>query len=291
MVESELFGYTKGTFTGAENDKTGLIKYADGGILFLDEIGDLPMQVQVKLLRILQEKTYRKLGSNKEEPLNVKIIAATNKDLTTLISEEKFREDLYYRLNKINITMPPLREHKEELPELIAYFIKKYSKSIASVSQEVFAILAEYDYPGNIRELENIIERACIYCGGSDITEEPVLKKEIDIDCLPDYILEKNKDLEREQLISADHKNTKNTYFCKKDDVDLNDYMSYIADIYEKLNKKYEKLTLSDFIKEIEKYIVIDRIKKENSKLEAAKTLGLSLRSLRYILSKCDNGR
>ena len=122
-----MFGYAKGTFTGAETDKTGLIKCADGGILFLDEIGDLPMQVQVKLLRILQEKTYRKLGSNKEESLGIKIIAATNKDLPALISEGKFREDLYYRLNKINILMPPLREHKEDLPELIPYFIKKYS--------------------------------------------------------------------------------------------------------------------------------------------------------------------
>ncbi|MGC8554098.1 MAG: sigma-54-dependent transcriptional regulator [Candidatus Acidulodesulfobacterium sp.] len=293
LVESELFGYTKGTFTGAENDKTGLIKYADGGILFLDEIGDLPMQVQVKLLRILQEKTYRKLGSNKEEPLNVKIIAATNKDLAALISEGKFREDLYYRLNKINITMPPLREHKEDLPELIAYFIKKYSKSIVSVSQEVLAILTEYDYPGNIRELENIIERACIYCGGSNAGEEPLLNKdkEIVLDCLPDYILEKNKHDRKENLSSAAYKNIPDTDIRKTDDIDIDYYMADIAGIFEKLNKKYGKMTLSDFIKEIEKYIVTDMIKKENSKLEAAKTLGLSLRSLRYILSKCDNGR
>jgi DNA-binding NtrC family response regulator len=293
LVESELFGYSKGTFTGAETDKTGLIKYADGGILFLDEIGDLPMQVQVKLLRILQEKTYRKLGSNKEESLSVKIIAATNKDLPALISAGKFREDLYYRLNKINILMPPLREHKEDLPELIPYFIKKYSKSITSISQEAFALLAEYDYPGNIRELENIIERACIYCGGSDTEEEPLLNKdkEIVLDCLPDYILEKNKHDGKENLSLQFYKNIPDTNIRKTDDIDMDYYMSEIAGIFENLNKRYGKLTLADFIKEIEKYIVADSIKKENSKLEAAKTLGLSLRSLRYILSKCGNGR
>jgi DNA-binding NtrC family response regulator len=291
LVESELFGYAKGTFTGAETDKTGLIKYADGGILFLDEIGDLPMQVQVKLLRILQEKTYRKLGSNKEESLSVKIIAATNKDLPVLISEGKFREDLYYRLNKINILMPPLREHKEDLPELIPHFIKKYSKSITSISQEALALLTEYDYPGNIRELENIIERACIYCGGSDTGEEFLSNKEIALECLPGYVLENNKDDRKEKLSLTVYNNTPDMDIRKTEDINLNDYMADIAGIFEKLNNKYGKLTLSNFIKEIENYIVTDRIKKENSKLEAAKTLGLSLRSLRYILSKRDNGR
>ena len=293
LVESELFGYTKGAFTGAEKDKTGLIKYADGGILFLDEIGDLPMHVQVKLLRILQEKTYRKLGSNKEESLNVKIIAATNKDLPVLISEGKFREDLYYRLNKINIIMPALRDHKDDITELVPYFIKKYSKTTTYISQEALSALIDYDYPGNVRELENIIERACIYCGSSDMPDESMPDKEIYLNCLPGYVLEKNKENKENKKENHSLNVYKNSSYNGSDIVEnigIDDYMAGIAEIFETLNKTH-RLSLPDFIKEIEKYIVADRIKKENSKLEAAKILGLSLRSLRYIISKFDNGR
>ncbi len=276
LVESELLGYTKGAFTGAEADKIGLIKYADGGVLFFDEIGDLPVQVQVKMLRILQEKTYRKLGSNKEEFVNVKIIAATNKDLSALISAGKFRDDLYYRLNKINIKMPPLREHKEDIPELVSYFIKKYSKTISSISPQALPPLMSYDYPGNIRELENIIERACIYRGGG---------KEITVECLPDNIFT----FDKKDMAPLKQETEKHGGGFTPKSVDAFDYMADIAGIFETLNKNGE-LSLTDFIKEVEKYIVTDRIKKENSRLEAARSLGLSLRSLRYILSKRDNG-
>jgi Transcriptional regulator containing PAS, AAA-type ATPase, and DNA-binding domains len=156
---------------------------------FLDEIGDLPPPLQVKLLRVLQEKSYRKLGSNKEEFMATKIIAATNKDLNVLVSSGKFRDDLYFRLNRVNIKMPPLREHKEDIPILASYFIKRFSKSINSISPEAVSLLMDYDYPGNVRELENITERACIYCEGGDKTGSPM---EIGENCLPDYIFKKD---------------------------------------------------------------------------------------------------
>ncbi|MHB8232243.1 MAG: sigma-54-dependent transcriptional regulator [bacterium] len=282
LVESELFGYAKGAFTGAETDKMGLIKYAGGGILFLDEIGDLPLQVQVKLLRILQEKIYRKLGSNKEETVSFRIIAATNKDLGKLIADGKFRDDLYYRLNTINIKMPPLREHKEDIPALVSYFMKKFSKSINSISQEALLTLMDYGYPGNTRELENLIERACIYCEGDTVSDAP---KEIGAECFPDYIFnsgkaEKNEEEKKEKAIEV-KKNAAKGYI-------KGNHMAEIADIFDNINKE-QGISLPDFIKEVEKHIAINRIEKENSKLEASKSLGLSLRSLRYILSKRDN--
>ncbi len=265
LLESELFGYAKGAFTGAETNKMGLIQYADGGILFLDEIGDLSLSLQIKLLRVLQEKSYRKLGSNKEEFMNAKIIAATNKDLESLVASGKFRGDLYFRLNRVNITMPPLREHKEDIPILTSYFIKKFSKSIKSISPMAMSLLVNYDYRGNVRELENIIERACIYCEGYDKTG---LLKEINENCLPGYIFKKDDN--------------------KKADISFEgDYYEKIIEIFNRLNSE-KKISLQDFIRIIEKIIVENRIKENNSKLDAAKSLGLSLRSLRYILSKED---
>ena len=266
LVESELFGYVKGAFTGAETNKIGLIQYADNGVLFLDEVGDLPLPLQVKLLRVLQDKSYRKLGSNKEEFMATKIIAATNKDLNILISSGKFRDDLYFRLNRVNIKMPPLREHKDDIPILTSYFIKRFSKSINSISPQAVSLLMDYDYPGNIRELENIIERACIYCEGDDKTSLP---KEVGEDCLPDYIFKKD---DNNKKINNDFKDER---FTK------------IVEIFNHLNRE-KKISLQDFIKNIEKTIVKNRIKEDNSRLDAAKSLGLSLRSLRYILSKKD---
>lgn len=279
LIESELLGYVRGAFTGAETDKIGLVKYADGGILFLDEIGDLPLQVQVKLLRILQERKYRKLGSNIEESVKLKIIAATNKDLDKLIAAGKFRDDIYYRLNTINIKMPPLREHKEDIPTLASYFIKKCSKSINSISMQAMSAIMDYNYPGNVRELKNIIERACIYCEGSGVSDAP---KEIGIECLPDYIFNKymGKEEENEKPMGANKNRVKENAG--------DNLMPEVVGIFDRINRE-RGLSLPDFIKELEKYIVLNRIEKENSKLEASKSLGLSLRSLRYILSKRDN--
>ncbi len=176
LLESELFGYVKGAFTGANKDKPGKVELADGGTLFLDEIGDLPVYLQSKLLHLLQEKEFERLGDIKTRKANIRIIAATNKNLQEMIKNGDFREDLYYRLKVISLRVPPLRERKEDIPTLINYFIDKFSetykRSIKGISPEAVKILLDYDYPGNIRELENIIERAVIVCSKKFITQD-----------------------------------------------------------------------------------------------------------------------
>ena len=263
LIESELFGYTKGAFTGANYDKKGILEYADKGTLFLDEIGDLPMSIQVKLLRVLQEQTFRKIGSNNEYSLDIRFIAATNKDLNELIRRGEFREDLFFRLNAIHIEMPPLRKHKEDIPVLISHFIgkcsKKLNKNIAFIDQNAVSILADYDYPGNIRELENLIERACIYCRTEEITEN----------CLPDTIKKKS-----------------NNIISNINEINYEDILKKIIFVFNEINIK-NKINLEKFIDDIEKNIIIDRMEnKKQSKKLLAEELGLSIRSLRYIVSK-----
>lgn len=173
LLESELFGYKAGAFTDARKDKEGRFAAAEGGTLFLDEIGDIPTSVQVKLLRVLQEKVYEPLGSNTPVKADVRVITATNKDLQKLVQEGNFRDDLFYRLNVVKINLPPLRERKEDIPILVDHFIKKYSaeqgKDIVGISSGALSILMRYDYPGNIRELENIVEYSFILCDGGYI--------------------------------------------------------------------------------------------------------------------------
>jgi PAS domain S-box-containing protein len=173
LLESELFGYKAGAFTDARKDKIGRFATAEGGTLFLDEIGDLPGSVQVKLLRVLQEKIYEPLGSNTPVKADVRIITATNRNLQALVQEGVFRDDLFYRLNVVKISLPPLRERKEDIPLLIDHFIKKYGaqqgKDIVGISSGALAILMRYDYPGNIRELENVVEYSFILCEGGYI--------------------------------------------------------------------------------------------------------------------------
>ena len=174
LLEAELFGYKKGSFTGAYNDKTGKFQEANGGTLFLDEVGELPLSIQSKLLRVLQEGEVNPVGG-KTEKVNVRIIAATNRDLKKLIESGEFREDLYYRLNVIPLGMPPLRDHMEDLTSLVGHFISKHceknNRETPSVSKGAFRLLESYHWPGNIRELENIIERAIIFCEGNQIKE------------------------------------------------------------------------------------------------------------------------
>ncbi len=174
LLESELFGYEKGAFTGANNRKPGMFELASNGTLFLDEIGDMPMQLQVKLLRVIQDKKIQRLGGINQIPINARIIAATNKNLEKLVKEEKFREDLYFRINVINIHLPPLRERREDIPYLISHFIKKFNKimgkNIKGIENDAIESLMHYDFPGNIRELENIIERAFILADTDTIT-------------------------------------------------------------------------------------------------------------------------
>ncbi len=176
LLESELFGYVKGAFTDAKQDKPGRFARAEGGTLFLDEIGDLPLSVQVKLLRVLQNGEYEPLGATKPVRANVRIIAATNQNVTHLLSQGKFREDLYYRLNVIKITLPPLEKRREDIPLLVDHFVHKFNlkmaKKISGVSPEVMELFMRYDFPGNIRELENMIEHAFVLCRNSVITIE-----------------------------------------------------------------------------------------------------------------------
>ena len=164
LLESELFGYKKGAFTGAAADKKGLVAMADGGTLFLDELAELTLPMQVKLLRVIQEKTFRPVGGDREERSDVRFISATNKNLEAEIISGHFREDLYWRLNVINIHLPPLRERTSDIPVLAHFFLEKYSqtqnKDVRKLSAYALDILSRYHFPGNIRELENIIERS-----------------------------------------------------------------------------------------------------------------------------------
>jgi two-component system NtrC family response regulator len=173
LIESELFGAEKGAFTGAHERRIGKFEAAAGGTLFLDEIGDLPSHLQVKLLRLLQEKEFYRLGSSRSIRADVRIIAATNRDLEAMMKAETFRQDLYYRLNVIRIHVPRLGERREDIPPLVDHFIRKYAqregKSIAGISSEAMSLLLRYPFPGNIRELENSVERAVVFAEGTDI--------------------------------------------------------------------------------------------------------------------------
>jgi two-component system response regulator PilR (NtrC family) len=176
LLESELFGHMKGAFTGAMYNKRGLFEAADGGSIFLDEIGELPLSMQVKLLRIIQDKEFTRVGGTEPIKVDVRIISASNKDLEEAVREKKFREDLYYRLNVIQIKLPLLRERKEDIPLLAEHFFKKYvqelDKDIREISPDAMKLLVNYDYPGNVRELQNIIERAIALETSNTLTVE-----------------------------------------------------------------------------------------------------------------------
>lgn len=182
LLESELFGYRAGAFTDAKKDKPGRVSLAEGGSLFLDEIGDISPALQVKLLRVLQEKTYEPLGATSPSKADVRIVAATNRLLEELVAEGSFRKDLFYRINVVRIVLPPLRERREDIPLLAEHFLRRFSglngKSIQRISDEMTAVLMAYDFPGNIRELENIIQYAVVLCRG----------EALEMEHLPDYL-------------------------------------------------------------------------------------------------------
>lgn len=182
LLESELFGYVAGAFTGAEKDKPGRFALAEGGTLFLDEIGDVSPAMQVRLLRVLQEKTYEPLGATGSVQTEVRIVSASNKDLAQRVSDGLFRQDLYYRLNVVRLDLPPLRRRKEDIPLLVDHFIRRFNglqaRAVTGVTPEAMAMLMAHDYPGNVRELENIIEHAFVICGNNAIGAR----------CLPEYL-------------------------------------------------------------------------------------------------------
>lgn len=218
LLESELFGHLKGAFTGAIKDRKGKFELAEGGTIFLDEIAELKGDLQAKLLRVLQEKEIERLGDTNSIKVNVRLIAATNKNLKKLIDQGKFREDLYYRLSVVPLTIPPLRERKEEIPYLVEYFVKKIAQDQQiEIEQEVIPLLKEYDWPGNIRELENVIERAIVLSTANKITAENLpghlISQSIDTDGrnqkmpLEDLSLE---DIEKHAIINALEKSNGN---------------------------------------------------------------------------------
>lgn len=226
LMESELFGYVKGSFTGALKDKSGLVKEADGGTLFLDEIGELPLSLQGKLLRLIQEKTFTPIGQNRPEKVDIRIITATNRDLLKLIEEGKFREDLYYRIALGVVEIPPLKDRKEDIEELLNYFIeffnKKYNSNIL-LAQRCKDVLLNYSWPGNIRELEHTLEFLIINSSDDN--------KFIDIDLLPSKMLNSNPkgynlnnisfddriSFEEEKIVRESYSKYKNSYKVAND--------------------------------------------------------------------------
>jgi two-component system response regulator PilR (NtrC family) len=178
LMESELFGHRRGSFTGAVADKLGLVQAAEGGTLFLDEVADLPFVMQVKLLRLIQEKTARPVGDQREQPVDVRILSATHKDLGEMVAAGRFREDLYYRIDVIDLRVPSLRERLSDVPELAAAvtgrFAARMGMAAPAISDEAMELLATHEYPGNVRELENVIERALTLCDGGTIRPEDI---------------------------------------------------------------------------------------------------------------------
>ncbi|MBM3238441.1 sigma-54-dependent Fis family transcriptional regulator [Candidatus Poribacteria bacterium] len=240
LLESELFGHEKGAFTGADKMRRGRFELADGGTLFLDEVGDIPLAVQVKLLRVLQEQTFERLGGSETIKVNVRLIAATNRNLEELIEKGAFREDLFYRLNVVNIYIPPLRQRKEDIPPLVSHFIEKYAvennEALDGISKEALDLLMRYNYPGNIRELENIIERAVVLTRGNMITKD---------------------DLPLHTRSGANEAN------------------------------QQEGNSLTEMVEHFEQKLIIEALDKaEGNQSQAAKSLGIGERKLRYKLKK-----
>ncbi len=248
LLESELFGHEKGAFTDAISKHIGKFEQAKDGTIFLDEIGDMSLPLQAKLLRVLQEKTFERVGGHETLVSNARVLAATNRNLEKLVSEGKFREDLFYRLNVVTIHIPPLRERKEDIPLLVSYFISKYSrkygKVIQGVSEEVMKTFMDYDWPGNVRELENAIARGVI------ISSVPLIMKEH----LPPELLQKIGDEEK----AKENKSQNNS---GRDNDSLE--------------------PLPDAIAKLEKTMIIKALQKCNgNKTKAAKLLGISRKSL-----------
>ena len=206
LLESELFGHEKGSFTGAYAQKKGKFEFAEGGTLFLDEIGEMSANIQVHLLRVLEEKEFTRVGGNEPIKVDVRVISATNKDLRKAIEKQEFREDLYYRLNVVNIELPPLRERKEDIPILAEHFLNKFAsenrKEVSGFSPEAMEFLLDYDWPGNIRELENAIERAVILAKDSIIVIDDLPQESLML-AYPNTPKKSIKEVEKEHILKV----------------------------------------------------------------------------------------
>jgi two-component system response regulator PilR (NtrC family) len=212
LMESELFGHKRGSFTGAVADKKGMVQSAEGGTLFLDEVGDLPLHMQVKLLRVIQEKAVRPIGEQRETPVDVRILSATHRNLSALVAEGAFREDLYYRVNVIEIRVPALRERPEDIPELAEAILRRLARrtKVESSPLEADAIeaLSTYPFAGNVRELENILERALAMCGGNAIAAKDLQLRDVSVSAAgatagSGPLGEQLEDIEREAIVKA----------------------------------------------------------------------------------------
>ncbi|MCK5076617.1 MAG: sigma-54-dependent Fis family transcriptional regulator, partial [Calditrichia bacterium] len=201
LLESELFGYKKGAFTGASSDKKGLFEVADEGTFFLDEIADISLSLQAKLLRVLQNREIIRIGDTNSHKINVRILAATNKDLKQLVKEGNFRDDLFYRLNVFPITLPPLRDRRDDISLLASHFIEKYSTKKINLSASALKKLCEYFWPGNIRQLENVIQRALILCDSGKLQSEHIILEEEESEKVGDFA-GTLKDIEKKLLFS-----------------------------------------------------------------------------------------
>jgi len=257
LLESELFGHMKGAFTGAVSNKAGLAEEADGGTLFLDELTELPLHLQVKLLRFIQERSFRRVGGTADQSVDIRLIAASNRDLEEEVAAGRFREDLFYRLNVISIALPPLRERKEDISLLARHFMDKYNKELGKkvgrISEQAMGLLMDYNYSGNVRELENIIERA--------VTLEPT--EAIGPEPLPPSLVDRTRHAAAPAAVLS------------------------AGGGGDSLRVPPEGVDLEKTIEDIEKAILIDALKKTGGvKKKAAELLGLSFRSMRYKLSK-----
>jgi len=257
LMESEFFGHQKGSFTGAVADKPGLFQAADGGTLFLDEVADLPLQMQVKLLRAIQEKAVRPIGGNDEIPINVRILSATHKNLADLVTNNQFRQDLFYRINVIELAVPSLRDRNEDVPVLIEHFLRlisaEWQVDIPHLTQDASEALANYPFPGNVRELENILERAMTMCENDEITYTDLHLPDINSSSDLNDILESTADL--------DIRNT---------ELDLD-----------------ESFSLDPAMNIKEREVITKALEKTRyNKTAAAKLLGITFRQLRYRIKK-----
>jgi two-component system response regulator PilR (NtrC family) len=272
LVESEFFGHKKGSFTGASSDKQGLFQAAHGGTLFLDEVADLSLDMQVKLLRTLQEKTIRPVGSEKEIAVDVRILSATHKELAIEVANERFRNDLFYRINVIQISLPPLRDRAEDIPLLTKFFLKRFSDDSnqpdVELSEKAMSALIQYDFPGNVRELENILERAFTLCDGNSI-------------CIEDIQLPTPSVSTRDQAVSTQgHTSSKNTEAIATSTLTspAAGEAAFIQD---------SAASIDEYLEKIEKDIITKTLEKTRwNRTAAAKKLGITFRSFRYRLKK-----
>ncbi len=255
LMESEFFGYKKGSFTGADRDRLGFFQHADGGTLFLDEVADLPLSMQVKLLRAIQEKAVRRIGDAQEQKVNVRIISATHKNLADLVEKGQFRQDLFYRLNVVNLAMPSLREMREDLPDFINRLLKKHNSSLQHMNGSAREALLRYNYPGNFRELENILERAVALSGSGMIDVE-------DLQIHAAAVIEEEEPLQPEAVQAS-------------------------VSVQGLTDFRLGKTQIQDYLDDTERRILEYALKiTQGNRTQAAKVLGISFRSMRYRLER-----